>query len=148
MDKLRLYLTIDVDAEKLGQCRGETIRSDNEIIEAVATEFDWLIGSGVKIVGQPEVRGKEIVVVNRLALASELADRELRRTFQGQIDDTSDPEMTCYTEQAQSVFNDLYDAFDEMINDLDEDGQSDFERLSVEERREMNDRIKQAEGQE
>ena len=57
------------------------------------------------------------VEINILELASELADSELRSFFQGDID-IEDNETIQYTEEAQEVFDELYDKYYSMIDNL------------------------------
>lgn len=52
--------------------------------------------------------------INITELASELADRELRSFFNGEIDIETEDEVR-YTEEAQDVFNELYDEFYTLI---------------------------------
>jgi hypothetical protein len=52
--------------------------------------------------------------INITELASELADRELRSFFNGEIDIETEDEVK-YTEEAQDVFNELYDEFYTLI---------------------------------
>lgn len=51
---------------------------------------------------------------NLLELASELADKKLRETFDGDIDVETDEEVR-YTEEAQDYFNELYDEYYEFL---------------------------------
>ena len=51
---------------------------------------------------------------NLLELASELADKKLRETFDGDIDVETDEEIR-YTEEAQDYFNELYDEYYEFL---------------------------------
>jgi hypothetical protein len=55
------------------------------------------------------------ITINIVELASELADRELRKTFKGKIDVDDEGEGTVYSNEAQDEFNDLYDEFYSMI---------------------------------
>lgn len=50
------------------------------------------------------------IVINVVEVASELADRQLRSFFLGEIDEEKDGVLT-YTEKAQDVFNELYDEY-------------------------------------
>lgn len=52
--------------------------------------------------------------INITELASELADRELRSFFNGEIDIETEDEVR-YTEEAQDVFNELYEEFYTLI---------------------------------
>jgi hypothetical protein len=57
------------------------------------------------------------ILINAVELASELASAELRRDWDyrdGEIDIEEDGE-TRYTEEAQDVFNELYDLYYEQI---------------------------------
>lgn len=54
------------------------------------------------------------VTINIVELASELADKELRGFFNGEIDIETEDEVR-YTEEAQDVFNELYDEFYTLI---------------------------------
>jgi len=63
------------------------------------------------------------MIINETELASELAEREIKRQF---ADDNApdfpnglynleDEDCTTYTEEAQGIFDELYDEFAEMI---------------------------------
>ena len=49
------------------------------------------------------------ITINALELASELAHDELVRTFTGKIYMSETDGITYYTEEAQDIFNELYD---------------------------------------
>lgn len=58
------------------------------------------------------------VTINIIELASELADMELNKYFEysaNSIYVENDDEITTYTEEAQEIFNDLYDKYYSMI---------------------------------
>lgn len=58
------------------------------------------------------------VTINIIELASELADMELNKYFEyssNAIYVENDDEITTYTEEAQDIFNDLYDKYYSMI---------------------------------
>jgi hypothetical protein len=57
------------------------------------------------------------ITINAIELASNLADRELRSFYQGQIEIEVNEEEVMYTEDAQDVFNELYDEFLTMIEE-------------------------------
>ncbi len=59
----------------------------------------------------------ENITINRLELASELANRELEDNWRDSIKIYKDEEagVTVYTEEAQDVFNDLYEKYDRLI---------------------------------
>jgi hypothetical protein len=59
----------------------------------------------------------EDITINRLELASELANRELEDNWRDSIKIYKDEEagVTVYTEEAQDVFNDLYEKYDRLI---------------------------------
>ena len=54
---------------------------------------------------------KENVTINILEVASELADHELRTQCKEMIIDETRDGMECYTEEAQDIFNELYDFY-------------------------------------
>lgn len=54
------------------------------------------------------------VTINIVELSSELADREMRSFFNGEIDIETEDEVR-YTEEAQDVFNEIYDEFYTLI---------------------------------
>lgn len=51
---------------------------------------------------------------NLLELASELADKKLKETFNGEIYVETDSEVS-YTEEAQEYFNEFYDEYYEFL---------------------------------
>lgn len=53
----------------------------------------------------------EIVKINALELASELAHMELLDSWRDSIIIYKDDDETHYTDEAQDVFNDLYDKY-------------------------------------
>ena len=57
-----------------------------------------------------------IITINIVELASELADLDLRENWKDSIKiDEEDEDETSYTEEAQDVFNDLYDTYYSII---------------------------------
>lgn len=60
------------------------------------------------------------IKINILELACELAHRDLVRTVENESDLFEDPTdgVTNYTEDAQEKFNDLYDYYYSIIEDL------------------------------
>jgi len=59
----------------------------------------------------------ENVTINILELASELADRELQKNWRESIQIFEDEEagITNYTDEAQDIFNELYDKYTDLI---------------------------------
>lgn len=56
------------------------------------------------------------ITINIVELASELADMDLRENWKDSIKiDEEDEDETSYTEEAQDVFNDLYDTYYSII---------------------------------
>ena len=56
------------------------------------------------------------ITINIVELASELADMDLRENWKDSIKiDEEDEDETSYTEEAQDVFNDLYDTYSSII---------------------------------
>jgi len=55
-----------------------------------------------------------LISINIVEAASELAENQIKAFFQGQIYQET-PEGTIYTEEAQTVFNELYDEFTELL---------------------------------
>ena len=57
-----------------------------------------------------------IITINIVELASELADMDLRENWKDSIKiDEEDDDETRYTEEAQDVFDDLYDTYYSII---------------------------------
>ena len=57
-----------------------------------------------------------IITINIVELASELADMDLRENWKDSIKiDEEDEDETSYTEEAQSIFDDLYDTYYSII---------------------------------
>jgi hypothetical protein len=57
-----------------------------------------------------------IITINIVELASELADLDLRENWKDSIKiDEEDEDETSYTEEAQDVFDDLYDTYYSII---------------------------------
>ena len=57
-----------------------------------------------------------IITINIVQLASELADMDLRENWKDSIQiDEEDEDETSYTEEAQDVFDDLYDTYYSII---------------------------------
>ena len=57
-----------------------------------------------------------IITINIVELASELADMDLRENWKDSIKiDEEDEDETSYTEEAQVIFNDLYDTYYSII---------------------------------
>ena len=57
-----------------------------------------------------------IITINIVELASELADLDLRENWKDSIKiDEEDEDETSYTEEAQSIFDDLYDTYYSII---------------------------------
>lgn len=52
---------------------------------------------------------------NLIELASELADKKLRETFDGDIDVKEENGDIRYTEEAQDYFNELYDEYHDFL---------------------------------
>jgi hypothetical protein len=66
----------------------------------------------------------QIVKVNIMELASELAEREVLKHFDNKLElvyENPSDSITTYTEEAQDLFNNLYDEFWEMIENSKED---------------------------
>jgi len=63
----------------------------------------------------------ENVTVNKLELASELANMSLLIDYADKmkIYDEKENEITCYTDEAQDVFNGLYDMYLTVIENLE-----------------------------
>ena len=59
----------------------------------------------------------ENITINKLELASELADRELQSEWRDSIKIWKDETacITVYTEEAQDIFNELYDEYLSLI---------------------------------
>jgi len=59
----------------------------------------------------------ENVTINIIELASELADRELQENWRESIQIFEDEEagITNYTDEAQDIFNELYDKYTDLI---------------------------------
>lgn len=55
---------------------------------------------------------------NLLELASELADKKLRETFDGDVDVEEENGDIRYTEEAQDYFNELYDEYYEFLIEM------------------------------
>ena len=56
----------------------------------------------------------ELITINKLELASELANAKLEREWSESIkiyEDDDDGEMTIYTDEAQDIFNQYYDEY-------------------------------------
>lgn len=115
---MKYIITIDVDEEALQDARDKD--DDETIEEAIEDEFTWLVESGIQV-GSIDQLGQDatMAIINRVQLASDLADRELRNTFKGQID-VDGGDCTTYTEEAQNIYNNLYDKYGTMINDAEE----------------------------
>lgn len=62
----------------------------------------------------------ENVLINKLELASELAEIKLLENFSDtmQIYNYADPYAITYTEEAQNIFNEYYDEYLELIDSL------------------------------
>ena len=60
----------------------------------------------------------EIVKINALELASELAHMELLDSWRDSINVYEDNDETRYTDEAQDVFNDLYDKYLSLIDSM------------------------------
>jgi len=60
---------------------------------------------------------QELITINKLELASELANMKLEREWQDSIQIYIDEEegITTYTEEAQDIFNDYYDDYLNLI---------------------------------
>jgi hypothetical protein len=58
-----------------------------------------------------------IITINIVELASELADMDLRENWKDsiKIDEDEDEDETSYTEEAQGIFDDLYDTYYSII---------------------------------
>ena len=57
-----------------------------------------------------------IITINIVELASELADMDLRENWKDSIKiDEEDEDATSYTEEAQGIFDDLYDTYYSII---------------------------------
>ena len=63
----------------------------------------------------------ENIIVNKLELASELANMRLLIEFADSIKiyNEIDNEITCYTDEAQDIFNDYYDTYLFVIENLE-----------------------------
>lgn len=68
----------------------------------------------------PPEEGEEIIQVNILELASELAEKELISTFSGKIFQDRGAGFESYTEEAQDAFNELYEKYHELISNIKE----------------------------
>ena len=55
------------------------------------------------------------IKINILELASELAHIELVNNFRGSVYESETDGITTYTDEAQDVFNDLYDKYYSLI---------------------------------
>jgi hypothetical protein len=56
----------------------------------------------------------ELITINKLELASELANAKLEREWSESIkiyEDDDDGEITIYTDEAQDIFNQYYDEY-------------------------------------
>ena len=56
----------------------------------------------------------ELITINKLELASELANAKLEKEWSESIkiyEDDDDGEMTIYTDEAQDIFNEYYDEY-------------------------------------
>ena len=66
----------------------------------------------------------QIVKINIMELTSELAHRNVLKHFDNKLElvyENPSDSITTYTEEAQDLFNDLYDEFWEMIENSKED---------------------------
>ena len=64
-----------------------------------------------------KIRNEHDVLINVVELASELAHQELSEKYSESItiyQETDEPD-TYYTEEAQDIFNDLYDGYYDLI---------------------------------
>lgn len=64
----------------------------------------------------------EIIKINRLEVASELASYELEENWRDTIKIYEDDQagITVYTEEAQDIFNELYDKYLDLLDALKE----------------------------
>ena len=62
----------------------------------------------------------DIISINILELASELAERELKLILGDKSISQSDNDCTIYTDDAQDVFNELYDQYYSLIEHIQE----------------------------
>jgi len=64
------------------------------------------------------MKDENIVTINQIELASELANFELQENWRTSIQIYKDEESDCleYTEEAQDIFNELYDKYLNIIN--------------------------------
>lgn len=58
------------------------------------------------------------VSINIVELASELAHNEIEATYRGQIYINDNDIETIYTDEVQDLFNDLYDKYYSLIDNL------------------------------